>query len=553
VSTSLLARFGMDSTGFRADLKQTMAETRAAVNQWAGVVMAAGVAAVGGLAKGALDLAGRLTDTSQNLGVNVVSLQALEAQHKRNGVAQEQLTKGLEKTRAFQIDVINGDAKALATLAALNIERARFVALPLDQAYAAIGKATATATDRARAYSAAGEIFGEKIGPKMQASLRELGEIGLPGVTKAAQEAGQVLSAETLVALDRAGDAIDDFKKRATVAVGNILVNFRTEEGLKLVGLQFLRAVGTFGAGILDAISEGGKFLWALYSGTIAGLANKLRDGLLDAVVAAAGQMNRLLPERLQINVAGIEQLKSAGYSIGESVARAIADTKPSTFKQEVAAYWDGAIADQQKVVDQLNRVDLGKDAGKLTAAGKDFEKSGKTAAAAIVTAAVEAAAELKEAAAIFYGGIGRKGRAPEELDTNQLAALSENIKASLFREQQANQQVLGVEFGEGYKSPLATKLQQELARVQAELDLRRGYERDRSFFGQGFIDRNYAATDAERLKNLAGLTSAQEQTNQKLDKLNQLIAERIPTDAFDNADTFRALGAVAENLKSLR
>lgn len=553
MSTSLKAIFGMDSSGFRAELKQTMAETRSAVNQWSGVVMAAGVAAVTALAKGAVDLAGRLSDTSQNLGINVTSLQALEAQHKRNGVANDQLTKGLEKTRAFQIDVIAGDAKALATLAALNIERTRFVSLPLDQAYAAIAKSTATATDRAKAYNAAGEIFGEKIGPKFQASLRELGEIGLPGVTKAATEAGQVMDAKVIAALDRAGDAIDDFKRRATVAIGNIIVNFRSEEGLKLLGLQFAKVVFSFGAGIVDAVVEGAQMLWAIYSGTVVGIANKLRDGLLAAVVATAQQLNKVLPEKFQINIAGLENLKSAGYSIGETVARAIANTSPSTLKKDVATVYDGLIKDQQKIVDQINNVDLGKEARKLTDAGKDFEKSGKTVAAAVVESAKTAAAELTEAAGII-GGIGRKGRSAEELSPVQLEALLQNLKDNLFNQRQQDRTVLGTGFGSaGYKSPQQFLLEQELARAQAEADLRRDFARDTSSFGLGFAERNYAATDFDRLKNLAGLTTAQEQTNQKLDSLNKLIADRIPTDAFDDSGTWKSLGGIAEQLKTLR
>jgi hypothetical protein len=549
---SLKTIFGMDGSGFRADLKQTMAETRAAVNQWANIVSGVAVAAVVGLSKGAIDLAGRLSDTSQNLGINVVSLQALEAQHKRNGVAQEGLTKGLEKTRAFQIDVIRGDEKALATLAALNIERGRFMSLPLDQAYASIAKATSTATDRAKAYNAAGEIFGEKIGPKMQASLRELGEIGLPGVTKAAREAGQVLDATTIAALDRAGDAIDDFKRKATVGIGSIIVNFRSEEGLKLLGMQFLRVVGTFGAGIADGITESAKFLWAVWSGAFVGLTNKFRDGLLDALTSVSSRINQFLPERFQINVAGLESLKSAGYDVATTIARAVAQTSPSTFKKDVAAYWDSAIKDQQAVVDQLNQVDLGKEADKLTNAGKDFEKSGKVAAAAIVTAGKEAAEELKAAAAIV-GGLGRAGRAPEELEESQLQALLQNIKSALFRQRQGDQSVLGPEFGpQGYKSPQQYLLEQELARVQRELDLRRDFTRDKSFFGEGYVDSHYGASDVERLKSLAGLTSAQEQTNQKLDQLTRTIQERIPTDAFDDQQTLIALGGVASSVKSV-
>src|SRR4051812_47300519 len=74
---SLKAIFGMDGTGFRADLKQTMAEARSAVNSWANVVAGVGVAAVAALSKSAIEMAGRLSDTSQNLGINVEQLQVL--------------------------------------------------------------------------------------------------------------------------------------------------------------------------------------------------------------------------------------------------------------------------------------------------------------------------------------------------------------------------------------------------------------------------------------------------------------------------------------------
>jgi hypothetical protein len=543
---SLKTIFGMDGTGFRADLKQTMAETRAAVSNWANIVSGVAVAAVVALSKGAIDLAGKLSDTSQNLGINVISLQALEAQHKRNGVAQEGLTKGLEKTRAFQIDVINGDKKALETLAALNIQRARFMSLPLDQAYAAIAKSTASATDRAKAYNAASEIFGEKIGPKMQASLRELGEVGLPGVTKAAQEAGQVMSAETIAALDRAGDAIDDFKKRATVAVGSIIVNFRTEDGLKLLGMQFLRIVGTFGAKLLDALSEVNQYVGAVLTGAFVGVANKFRDSLLSAVVFAAEQINRILPKRFQVDVGQIEALKSAGLSVGATITEAIAKTKPSTFAKDVTEYWDKAITDQQKVVDQLNQVDLGKDAKKLTDAGKDFEKSGKTAAAAIVTAGKEAAEELKEAAAIL-GGIGRKGRDPEELSPAQLDALAQNIRDSLAKQRASDSSIAAIGIAPGaYRSPQQRLLEQELARVQAEQALRRNFAQTLATRGEAFAERNFAPSDFERLKSLAGLTTAAEQTNQKLDKLTDVIRDRLPVGGLDTLNRQLDKGVLA-------
>lgn len=527
---SLKAIFGMDGTGFRADLKQTMAEARTAVNQWANLVAGGAVAAVAALSKGAIDLASHLSDTAQNLGINVESLQALEAQHKRNGVSEEQMVKVMEKTRAFSIDAINGDEKALATLKALNIERVRFIGLPLDKQYAAIANATDKALDRSKAYNAVGQIFGEKIGPKLQASLLELGQIGLPKVTEEARKAGQVMSAETIVALDRAGDAIDDFKRKITVAIGNIIVNFRTKEGMELLLFEFLEVVGVFGAKIIDALVEAAGMIKAVFWGELSWVVNKFRDGFLDAVMLAAQGLNKILPQKFQINIAGIEQLKSAGKDLGDSIIDAIANTKPSTFAKDVTDYWDKAISDQQGVVTDLNKVDLGKEAKKLTDGGKDFEKSGKVAAAAIVDAGQTAASTLVQAANVIGGAIGRTGKDSTDLDNGQLNALVQNLKQNLFTQKMEDSHVMSTFLGpEGYKSPQQYVYEQELAKAQAEQQLRENYTRDLARFGQGYIDRYYAPSDVDRLKNAAGMTSQQEQTNQKLDTLTDTIQDRLP------------------------
>lgn len=515
------------------------------------------VATFTALGKGAIDLAGKLSDVSQNLGVNVISLQALEAQHKRNGISQEQLVKGLEKTRAFQIDVINGDAKALATLAALNIERGRFMALPLDKAYAAIARSTATATDRARAYNAAGEIFGEKIGPRLQASLKDLGEQGLPKVTAEAQKLGQVMSAETIAALDRAGDAIDDFKKQATVAVGNVIVNFRTEEGLKLIGYQLLRAGAAFGGKILDGLSEANDFVRAVMSATFGWVVDKFRDGWLDSIAAVARQLNKILPERMEINVAGIEALKSAGESVGERITRAIAETKPSTFAKDFTDFWDGVLSDQQKVVDQLNKVDLGADAKKLTDAGKDFQKSGQTAAAAIAEAGKTAGEHIKDAVSAAVAGIaGIRG-------AKQFERLDEKGLGEFIRQQERAIEDIRRAVREGRTPELAGGL--EIGRIQAELmnarqDLaqRTGFQANLDRLGvdgaRGLYD---PFVFEELLRRFDASRPLEQKTVDHLDQIRrgqeQLLAtNREQAGALESvADGLtRGLQSVAENLK---
>jgi len=539
MSTSLKAIFGMDSTGFRSELKQTMAETRDAVNKWGNVVMAVGVAAVIGLSKSALDLAGRLTDVSQNLGINIEALQALENLHARNGVAAEQFAAGLTKVKNNIYEAAHGGKAQKEALDALGISAVKLLKLAPERQYEAIAKAVLRSKDQTAAFNAASAIFGEKVGPKLMASLRELAGEGFDHLLKSEQEAGRVMGTETAAGLDRAGDAIEDFRKRAIIAIGNIIVNFRSEEGLAVLWAQFERIVVSFGLGVLDAISEANSMVGAVLGGGFMGVVNKFRDAMLSTLVFAAEQISRILPKRFQIDVANIEAMKSAGLSVGDSIVQAIAKTSPSTLKKDYQEVQDkhienlkkGATEAATKLEGGLKKGGEGAAKPIKTAADPALVDAGKKAAEPIKAAAAEVAA----AAQALAGGIGRKGKDPEELTVEQLKALEAKIKASLFNQRQGDQSVLGPEFGpQGYKSPQQYLLEQELARVKRELALRGNYTRDSSFFGQSYIDQNYAPTDVERLRNLAGLTSAAEQTNQKLDKLTDVISARLPAGGLD-------------------
>lgn len=403
---SLKAVFGIDASGAKTELRNLTKETRSFVNDWGKIAAVAGVAVFTALAKGAVELAGSLADISANLGINVESFQALEAQHKRNGVTSETLTKALEKTKGAVIDAANGNKQAIAAFDALGLSAAKIIKLPLDQQYAAIAKAAYDAKDANVAYNAVTALFGDKVGPKLMGSLKELGEIGLPGVTAAAKEAGQVMTAETIVALDRAGDAIDDFKKKATIAVGNIIVNFRSEDGLKLLWLQLSAVVLKFGAGIVDAVVDASTYTYAVLKGVFKGVLNYFQDGFVDVVQNIATLMNKVLPAKFEINVGNLEALKSTGKGIWDEITDAIARTEPSQFRKTIGEASDAMVADQQKIVDALNKVDLGKDAEKLRSAGEAITPAVQKAAPAIVKAGVDAGKAIADAGPIVANEI---------------------------------------------------------------------------------------------------------------------------------------------------
>lgn len=492
---SLTAVFGMDATGVRTEIKQLRKDFAAFADSVASLGIGAVTAAFVALSKGAVELAGRLADTAVNVGINVESLQALEAQHKRNGVPAEQLTKALEKIRAGVQAAREGDEKAVITLAKLGLKWQDLAALPLEKKYERIARAQLNAKDKSEAYSAICDLFGEKVGPRLMGSLNELAQDGFPAIAAASKKNGQIMAAETIVALDRAGDAIDDFKKKATVAIGSIIVNFRSEEGIKLLGMQFLRVAGAFGAGIGDAIYEGGELILAVFYGAIKGTINYFRDGFLDAIGFLAEQFNSIIPDFLKkrgftIDVASIDALKSAGKSIGDEITDAIAHTSPSTFKKDISEYWDKQIADQQKVVDALNKKDLKKDADGLRNAGKDIEQSlkngakavgdqGKSAGDDIAKGGKEASEHIKSAlellleaiAAGKFTTLGRVGTDYSQQSTEALKGVQSRLKPML--EELDRDISYQSAFSPEAKNPMFYAVKSELAAVEKELSER--------------------------------------------------------------------------------
>jgi hypothetical protein len=562
---SLKAVFGIDATGFRTELRQLRRELNTfatdAMKLGTGVAVGAFVA----LSKGALDLAAGLKDTALQVGINVEALQALHYAATQNGSSVGSMNKALEKLRLNTQAAAEGNKQQAEAFATLGINVADFLRLPLEKRYEAIGKAVQNSRDKQAAFNAVSEIFGAKIGPDQIAVLNSLATQGFPATAKAAAEAGQVMKAETVAALEGAAQAIDDFKKRATIAVGNILVNFRSEEGLKLMLYQLLKAAGVFGAKILDTIAEASGFVRAVLGASFGWVIDKFRDGWLDSVARIASALNRILPDGMQINVAGIEALKSAGQSVADRITAAIAETKPSTFAKDVGEFWDGVIKDQQGVVDQMNKVDFGKPAAQLKDAGNELQNSGEQAATKITDAvdrmitvtngASSITLNLRDAARLIYDASGRfvgvvskvgQAFAPlwgiEGVLTNKYygdlsnEGLSELIrqsknKANELRNPALTRSNIGTDIE-------ASRLEASVLNAQRELDIRNDFQSQVGRLGVAGARSNYDPIVFEELLRRFGPNSdTSEQT--------QLLREI--------ADQRRDFQAIAEGLKTVR
>ena len=525
---SLTAIFGMDSSGVKTELKSLKRSVLSFAEDFAKLGAAAGVGAFVALSKGAMELAGSLADASANIGINVESLQALQAQHKRNGVSNEELAKALEKTKIAVISAAEGDVKAEAALKKLGLASADLIKLPLAEQYAAIAKGAAGAKNSNEAFSAVADLLGAKVGPRLMGSLKELGEVGLPGVTKGAQEAGQVMSTTTIAALDKAGDAIDDFKRKATIWAGEIVVNFRTTEGLKLMGMQLVGVVSNFGWGIVDAITEGGQMIWAVFEGALTGVTNVFQDAMVDAVKGVAGLINKVLPSKFEINVGNLEDFKSSGKGIGDSITEAIAKTSPSTFKKDFGDAWDAAIAEQQTVVDELNAVDFSEDATKLANAGKSagasvvdgakkVQDSGKDAGASLAEGGVVAAEAIAEVAKMLSSAIERTGAGYQDQSTTALQGVRARVAAQLSDAQRADRNS-APNVGATVESFATSAFKSELFNIEKELAARKQFDADFLRLGSAQTLAKYGDANFNRYSN-----EMQDQSTRTTNALEQI------------------------------
>ncbi|MDO8539480.1 MAG: hypothetical protein Q7S40_03500 [Opitutaceae bacterium] len=156
----------------------------------------------------------KLADLASNLNVSTDSLQAFDYAARTNGATLEQVTKALEMVSLKSQDLIDGNEQMTAAFGKLGLRAKDFIGLNADERLAAVATAFAGATDKGQALNAVAEILGTKVGPKLVATLNEIGGQGLAGLTDAARKAGQVIEEDVIKRLDKFDDRLSRIGKR---------------------------------------------------------------------------------------------------------------------------------------------------------------------------------------------------------------------------------------------------------------------------------------------------------------------------------------------------
>jgi hypothetical protein len=539
MTESIIARMGLDSSGISTGI----ASARSKLNDFVATAAKIGAGVAVGMfvkiANDAINLGSKISDLAEQLRIGTEELQVLFAISTKAGVSQQDLERSIRNVTMRTQEAIDGNAKYGEAFKRLNINVDEFNKLTPDKRLEAIGRAYAEAGKSQEAYTAVAAILGEKAGPKMLEVLRRLADEGFPALTKEAKEAGLVMSESTIAALDKAADEIAKFKDRITVAIGNIIVNFRTEEGLKALGAGLMEQAARFGGMILDAIVDAGKMIGAVIGGSFTGVANLFRDAMLDRVIEIGNLINKFLPERFEINVGNLEQFKSSGQGIADSIHRAIADTEPSNFRETFSEYWRGIKESSQAAADALNDSEFTKTvhaiperAAKAGEAIKtEVEKGavavaagGKDAGDSIKEGGKAAAASIKEAAASLKGAIGGIGGIAGGAAFNNAsdAALKARIEAN-------NRAIAAIPMlGNLGQDITRSRLQLENQNAKRELDFRRDFKNTVARGGEAAAYREFSNIDPLVMEKLfdqftRSLTQ-EEKTNTTLESIDAKI-----------------------------
>lgn len=154
-----------------------------------------------------LDSAGQLIDTANNLGIAAQSLQTLQHSAALVGVSSDQLNTSLYKLNAnIGSALINGAGGATDALKRLGIPINEIARLKTDEQFARLSTEINKIPNPAERMALATELFGKQ-GPK----ILQVAE-GIAAAKEEMEKLGLALSDTDLVALDMAGDKVDELK-----------------------------------------------------------------------------------------------------------------------------------------------------------------------------------------------------------------------------------------------------------------------------------------------------------------------------------------------------
>jgi hypothetical protein len=182
-----------------------------AVGSFVGNLAARGISTIVNLGTAALESAGQIADMSKRLGISAEAVQGFQFAAEQSGTTLEAMGTAINK---LNINLAEGNKSTVGALEDLGLELVTLRNMKPEDAFLAVADAIAKIPDPMERARLGAELLGRgfaEISPAIQNDLRKTAE------------AASKMSAETVAALDKAGDALDQLKRDATVVAGSVI------------------------------------------------------------------------------------------------------------------------------------------------------------------------------------------------------------------------------------------------------------------------------------------------------------------------------------------
>lgn len=258
---SVKAFFGGDTTGLKSATDEASGIVSGFAQTTQGVMAAVGASILGAFAveaiaekltqffESAIQGANKLAQVSNELNIGTKELQAWNFAVEESGASQEKAQQALEHTRLAVDQLRDGVPTATKAFADLGLSASDLIGLNLDQQLQKIAAAYVENSDKAGAYQAITEILGRRSAPELMAALVQLGNEGFGGLTKNAEQFGQVTSTQAISAIHDLSQAAvttgNGIKVLFQELFGGILSGFQVLGGLEAAAFNWLTGVKT--------------------------------------------------------------------------------------------------------------------------------------------------------------------------------------------------------------------------------------------------------------------------------------------------------------------
>ena len=234
MAVSLNATIGLVTTKFTAGVARLGGAIKGIGTKIRGMVsgatgrlaMLAGAAGLGMVIRKAIALGSEMSDLADRTHTTVERFGALREISRDAGVEASILERALRNVGLRSQAAADGNKSYADALERLGINMKDFLDLDAGLKFEAIAKGLEKAQNKGEAFRDVATILGERAGPMLTETLREVAEQGLDPLADALLATGQIMSNDTAKSLDKLEDMFQRAKDQMIIITGNMLNAF---------------------------------------------------------------------------------------------------------------------------------------------------------------------------------------------------------------------------------------------------------------------------------------------------------------------------------------